>query len=102
MFLRNGSAKPYTAVSLRTISRHFRSLRDLINGQIYATHRSLGETDSMSSDFLASVWESAAQAIASTSAAQNEATTCLETTKRASESFVTILRAWLFGHFLHP
>ncbi|KVI02010.1 Homeodomain-like protein [Cynara cardunculus var. scolymus] len=41
-----GTAKPYTALALQTISRHFRCLRDAINGQIKEAQRSLGETDS--------------------------------------------------------
>ncbi|KAB5561357.1 hypothetical protein DKX38_006314 [Salix brachista] len=40
-----GSAKPYTALALQTISRHFRCLRDAITGQIHATRKSLGEQE---------------------------------------------------------
>ncbi|KAF3446368.1 hypothetical protein FNV43_RR11547 [Rhamnella rubrinervis] len=38
-----GAAEPYTALALRTISRHFRCLRDAISGQIQVIQRSLGE-----------------------------------------------------------
>ncbi|TXG64606.1 hypothetical protein EZV62_011600 [Acer yangbiense] len=41
----SGAAKPYTALALQTISRHFRCLRDAIAGQIRATRKSLGEQD---------------------------------------------------------
>ncbi|KAK1300039.1 BEL1-like homeodomain protein 1 [Acorus calamus] len=40
-----GSAKTYTSLALRTISRQFRCLRDAISGQIRATGRRLGEEE---------------------------------------------------------
>jgi len=36
-----GAAKPYTALALQTISRHFRSLRDAISGQILVLRKCL-------------------------------------------------------------
>ncbi|CAK9140090.1 unnamed protein product, partial [Ilex paraguariensis] len=44
-----GAAKPYTALALQTISRHFRCLRDAIDGQIRVTRRSLREQDGSTS-----------------------------------------------------
>ncbi|KAA8534463.1 hypothetical protein F0562_031980 [Nyssa sinensis] len=44
----------------------------------------------------------AAQATESTSAPWYDATACVEATKGLPESSVSILRAWLFEHFLHP
>ena len=40
-----GAAKTYTSLALKTISRHFRSLRDAIAGQIRLTSKNLGEED---------------------------------------------------------
>ena len=39
------AAKEYTSLSLKTISRNFRSLRDTIAGQIRLTSKNLGEED---------------------------------------------------------
>lgn len=43
-----GAAKPYTVLSLQTISRHFRCVRGAISGQIRATRKSLGEPEDLS------------------------------------------------------
>ena len=43
-----GSAKLYTSLALKTISKQFRCLKDAIMSQIKATSRSLGEEDSNS------------------------------------------------------
>ena len=40
-----GAAKEYTSLSLKTISRHFRSLRDAIAGQIHLNSKNLGDED---------------------------------------------------------
>nr|CAD1828022.1 unnamed protein product [Ananas comosus var. bracteatus] len=45
----SGSAKPYTAVALQTISRHFRCLKDTINDQIRSIRKGLGEEESSAS-----------------------------------------------------
>ena len=37
-----GAAKPYTALALQTISRHFRCVRDAISVQILVIRKSLG------------------------------------------------------------
>ena len=44
-----GAAKEYTSLSLKTISRNFRSLRDAIASQIRLTSKNLGEEDLMGS-----------------------------------------------------
>nr|CAB3498880.1 unnamed protein product [Digitaria exilis] len=44
----SGAAKPYTAVALQTISRHFRCLKDAINDQIGVIRKKLGEDDNTS------------------------------------------------------
>ncbi|PPD99117.1 hypothetical protein GOBAR_DD03846 [Gossypium barbadense] len=69
-----GAAKPYTAVAQQTISRHFRCLKDTINGQIQATRKSLGEQDTLED----------AKATKSSAATWYDATTCMEASKRAA------------------
>uniref|UniRef100_A0A0E0MCQ3 Homeobox domain-containing protein n=1 Tax=Oryza punctata TaxID=4537 RepID=A0A0E0MCQ3_ORYPU len=68
-----GSARTYTALALRTISRQFRCLRDAIAAQ----QRALQQLGMMQS----SAWRPQ---------------------RGLPERSVNILRSWLFEHFLHP
>ncbi|XP_022763223.1 BEL1-like homeodomain protein 6 [Durio zibethinus] len=102
-----GAAKPYTALALQTISRHFRCLRDAINGQIRATRKSLGEQDSSENGKgvgitrLRYVDQQLRQqrALQQLGMMQQHA---WRPQRGLPESSVSILRAWLFEHFLHP
>ncbi|GMN55733.1 hypothetical protein TIFTF001_024855 [Ficus carica] len=102
-----GSAKPYTALALQTISRHFRCLRDAITGQIKATRKSLGEEDASGSirgvgiSRLRYVDQQLRQqrALQQLGMMQQHA---WRPQRGLPESSVSILRAWLFEHFLHP
>eukprot|EP00252_Welwitschia_mirabilis_P016998 TRINITY_DN3779_c0_g1_i1.p1 TRINITY_DN3779_c0_g1~~TRINITY_DN3779_c0_g1_i1.p1 ORF type:complete len:744 (+),score=75.68 TRINITY_DN3779_c0_g1_i1:1451-3682(+) len=103
-----GSAAPYTALALKAMSRHFRCLRDAITGQLHATVRMLGEKDSV---------------VPGTTRGETPRLGLIERTLRQQRAFqqlgameqqpwrpqrglpersVSILRAWLFEHFLHP
>ncbi|CAJ1972486.1 unnamed protein product, partial [Sphenostylis stenocarpa] len=93
-----GAAEPYTALALRTISRHFRCLRDAISGQILVTQKSLGEQEGIPR--LRNVDQQLRQ---------QKALQQLGVMRQAwrpqrglPETSVSILRAWLFEHFLHP
>ncbi|XP_009347845.2 BEL1-like homeodomain protein 7 [Pyrus x bretschneideri] len=102
-----GSAKPYTAVALQTISRHFRCLRDAITGQIQATRKSLGEQGASGS--MKGVGISRLRYV-DQHLRQQRALQQLGMMQQhpwrpqrgLPESSVSILRAWLFEHFLHP
>ncbi|CAL9021886.1 unnamed protein product [Prunus brigantina] len=102
-----GAAKPYTAVALQTISRHFRCLRDAITGQIRATRKSLGEEGASGSikgvgiSRLRYVDQQLRQqrALQQLGMMQQHA---WRPQRGLPESSVSILRAWLFEHFLHP
>ncbi|KAF5443908.1 hypothetical protein F2P56_036426 [Juglans regia] len=102
-----GAAKPYTALALQTISRHFRCLRDAITGQIRATRKSLGDQDTSGSSQgvgisrLRYVDQQLRQqrAIQQLGMMQQHA---WRPQRGLPESSVSILRAWLFEHFLHP
>ncbi|KAK9077337.1 hypothetical protein SSX86_005674 [Deinandra increscens subsp. villosa] len=102
-----GAAKPYTALALQTISRHFRCLRDAISGQIKATHRSLGETDSTTNEKgvgisrLRFVDRQLRQQRALQQLGMMQQHTW-RPQRGLPETSVSILRAWLFEHFLHP
>ncbi|TYJ03669.1 hypothetical protein E1A91_A12G043800v1 [Gossypium mustelinum] len=102
-----GAAKPYTALALQTISRHFRCLRDAINGQVRATRKSLGEQDTSENGKgvgitrLRYVDQQLRQqrALQQLGMMQQHA---WRPQRGLPESSVSILRAWLFEHFLHP
>ncbi|KAI3446150.1 hypothetical protein Pfo_002815 [Paulownia fortunei] len=103
----SGAAKPYTALALQTISRHFRCLRDAINGQIHVARKNLGEEDSSSNDKgigisrLRYVDQQLRQqrALQQLGMMQQHA---WRPQRGLPETSVSILRAWLFEHFLHP
>ncbi|KAG8368201.1 hypothetical protein BUALT_Bualt15G0020600 [Buddleja alternifolia] len=103
----SGAAKPYTALALQTISRHFRCLRDAISGQIHVARKSLGEEDSSLNDKgvgisrLRYVDQQLKQqrALQQLGMMQNHA---WRPQRGLPETSVSILRAWLFEHFLHP
>ncbi|KAK1296142.1 BEL1-like homeodomain protein 7 [Acorus calamus] len=103
----NGGAKPYTALALQKISRHFRCLRDAITGQIRATRRSLGEQDSQNGSKGVGISRlrfidqhlRQQRAFQQLGMVQQQA---WRPQRGLPESSVTILRAWLFEHFLHP
>ncbi|XWS67860.1 hypothetical protein CRYUN_Cryun04dG0041200 [Craigia yunnanensis] len=102
-----GAAKPYTALALQTISRHFRCLRDAINAQIRVTRRRLGEQDTSENSKgvritrLRYVDQQLRQqrALQQLGMMQQHA---WRPQRGLPESSVSTLRAWLFEHFLHP
>ncbi|EHA8588207.1 BEL1-like homeodomain protein 7 [Cocos nucifera] len=106
VFAGSGAAKPYTALALQTISRHFRCLRDAISGQIRATRKSLGEQDSSINkgggiSRLRYIDQQLRQqrAMQQFGMMQQHA---WRPQRGLPESSVSVLRAWLFEHFLHP
>ena len=105
------AAAAYTRLASRTISKHFRSLRDGVAAQMQAVRRALGEKD--------------ADGVPAAGMAQGETTPRLRAIDQClrqhrayqagvlesqpwrpqrglPERAVSILRAWLFEHFLHP
>ncbi|KAK3008155.1 hypothetical protein RJ639_015134 [Escallonia herrerae] len=102
-----GAAKPYTALALQTISRHFRCLRDAINGQIRVTQRSLGEHDGSANSKGVGIsrLRFVDQQLRQQRALQQLGMMQQHTwrpQRGLPENSVSILRAWLFEHFLHP
>lgn len=102
-----GAAKPYTALALQTISRHFRCLRDAITGQIHATRRSLGDQDPSAPNKGVGIsrLRYVDQQLRQQRALQQLGMMQQHTwrpQRGLPESSVSILRAWLFEHFLHP
>ncbi|KAE8690638.1 BEL1-like homeodomain protein 7 [Hibiscus syriacus] len=102
-----GAAKPYTTLALQTISCHFRCLRDAINGQIQTTRTSLGEQDTSENSIEMRITRlpyldqklRQQRALQQFGMMQQNA---WRPQRGLPESSVSILRAWLFEHFLHP
>lgn len=84
-----GAGKPYTALALQTISRHFRCLRDAIASQIRVSGRGLGEEEHSCQH----------RALQQLQMMQQHA---WRPQRGLPERAVSVLRAWLFEHFLHP
>ncbi|KAJ9541436.1 hypothetical protein OSB04_027942 [Centaurea solstitialis] len=103
-----GSAKTYTALALQTISKQFRCLKDAIMGQIKTASRSLGEEDAFGGggktdggSRLKFVDNQIRQqrALQQLGMIQHNA---WRPQRGLPERSVSVLRAWLFEHFLHP
>jgi len=102
-----GAARPYTALALQTISRHFRSLRDAIGPQVQSLRRSLGEKDSSAQGGGLSRLRYIDQQLRQQRAMQQfgmmqQPQHAWRPQRGLPESAVSVLRAWLFEHFLHP
>ncbi|KAK3028947.1 hypothetical protein RJ639_037611 [Escallonia herrerae] len=101
-----GSAKTYTALALQTISKQFRCLKDAIMGQIRAASKSLGEEDCLGGGKL----EGSRLKFVDNQLRQQRALQQLGMIQHNAwrpqrglpERSVSVLRAWLFEHFLHP
>ncbi|GMQ05517.1 hypothetical protein CsSME_00050511 [Camellia sinensis var. sinensis] len=104
----NGAATVYSALASKAMSRHFRCLRDGIVDQINDTKKAMGEKDT---------------AAPGTTRGETPRLRLLDQTLRQQRAFqqmnmmeshpwrpqrglpersVSVLRAWLFEHFLHP
>ncbi|KAF5935609.1 hypothetical protein HYC85_026738 [Camellia sinensis] len=102
----NGSAKTYTALALQTISKQFRCLKDAITGQIRSSSKSLGEEDG----FGGGRNEGSRLRFVDHQLRQQRALQQLgmiqpnawRPQRGLPERSVSVLRAWLFEHFLHP
>ncbi|KAK9066659.1 hypothetical protein SSX86_013982 [Deinandra increscens subsp. villosa] len=98
-----GAARPYTALAHQTISRHFRCLRDAINGQVQLIRQSLGEQDDSSDRVLPRLRNVEKQLRQQRNLHQFAGSRNSWRPQRGlPEGSVSILRAWLFEHFLNP
>nr|CAD1837298.1 unnamed protein product [Ananas comosus var. bracteatus] len=106
-----GAAAPYTGLAQKAMSRHFRCLKDAIAAQLRHACELLGEKDAAGAqrggheggDAAAAPPRPAAAAAAGLppdgGMMEQEA---WRPQRGLPERSVTILRAWLFEHFLHP
>ncbi|CAK9152952.1 unnamed protein product [Ilex paraguariensis] len=100
-----GSAKTYTALALQTISKQFRCLKDAITGQIRAASKSLGEEDCLGRKIEGSRLKFVDNQLRQQRALQQLGMiqhNAWRPQRGLPERSVSVLRAWLFEHFLHP
>ncbi|KAK4370635.1 hypothetical protein RND71_010110 [Anisodus tanguticus] len=100
-----GSAKSYTQLALHAISKQFRCLKDAITGQIKATSRSLGEEEGPRGKIEGSRLKFVDHHLRQQRALQQLGMmqpNAWRPQRGLPERAVSVLRAWLFEHFLHP
>ncbi|KAG5114548.1 hypothetical protein JHK82_037817 [Glycine max] len=100
-----GAAKSYTALALKTISKQFRCLKDAISAQIKATSKTLGEDDCLGVKVEGSRLRFVDHHLRQQRALQQLGMiqpNAWRPQRGLPERAVSILRAWLFEHFLHP
>lgn len=96
-----GSAKLYTHLALNTISKQFRCLKVAIASQIKATSKNLGEEDQslLGGSSRLKFIDHQQRALHHLGMMQPNA---WRPQRGLPERAVSVLRAWLFEHFLHP
>ncbi|XP_074281527.1 BEL1-like homeodomain protein 1 [Silene latifolia] len=105
-----GSAKTYTALALKTISKQFRCLKDAIQDQIRVANKSLGEDDGgvgssggkIQGSRLKFIDHQIRQQRALQQLGMIQNHNAWRPQRGLPERSVSVLRAWLFEHFLHP
>ncbi|KAL2331883.1 hypothetical protein Fmac_019464 [Flemingia macrophylla] len=100
-----GAAKCYTSLALKTISKQFRCLKDAISAQIKATSKTLGEEDCLGVKVEGSRLRYVDHHLRQQRALQQLGMiqpSAWRPQRGLPERAVSILRAWLFEHFLHP
>ena len=103
------AATVYTRMAARTISRHFRSVRDGVAAQVRAVRGALGEKDAGGAMPGMTKGETPRLRALDQCLRQHKAyqSGMLEShpwrpQRGLPERAVSVLRAWLFEHFLHP
>ncbi|KAF3665296.1 BEL1-like homeodomain protein 6 [Capsicum annuum] len=100
-----GSAKSYTQLALHAISKQFRCLKDAIAEQIKATSKSLGEEEGIGGKIEGSRLKFVDHHLRQQRALQQLGMmqpNAWRPQRGLPERAVSVLRAWLFEHFLHP
>lgn len=111
------AATPYVSLALKAISKHFRSLKNALSDQIKSIKNSLGEefssppsggTSSSKGEANVSMLKFFDQSFQKQKGSGSNNMGSLEgqhiwrPQRGLPERAVSILRAWLFDHFLHP
>lgn len=96
-----GAGKSYTALALLAMSKHFCRLRKAILAQIHATKQKLVKDMPKISSRLSQLSLFDQESRQNRAVLQNSVH-AWRPLRGLPETSVTILRAWLFEHFLHP
>ncbi|KZV49743.1 hypothetical protein F511_24204 [Dorcoceras hygrometricum] len=101
----SGAASPYTWLAQRAMSKHFRSLKEAISGQLRLSCEVLGESDAAASGLTKG--ETPRLRILEQSLRQHRGIHQMEQQawrpqRGLPDRSVNVLRAWLFEHFLNP
>lgn len=96
-----GSGKSYTALALQAMSRHFCSLKDAIIYQICVTRRNYKPRISTGLSQLSLIDRQNRMSLQHIGMIQGTRQ-AWRPIRGLPETSVTILRSWLFEHFLHP
>lgn len=98
-----GTGKSYTALALQAMSKHFCNLRNAILSQIRVTKQNISQDAPKISSRLAQL------SLLDRNRMNLQQLGIMQSQRQAwrpirglPETSVTILRAWLFEHFLHP
>ena len=109
------SATPYISLALKTVSRHFRSLKNAISEQLKYLRKVLGEDLSSPSagtsgskgdansarlKYMEQSFQKQKSGIVNIGFLESQ--NAWRPQRGLPERAVAILRAWLFEHFLHP
>ncbi|CAN4119158.1 unnamed protein product [Withania somnifera] len=100
-----GSSKAYTQLALHTISKQFRCLKDAISRQIKYTNKTLGEEENIGGNIEGSKLKFVDHHLHQQRALQQIGMlqpNAWRPQRGLPERAVSVLRAWLFEHFLHP
>ncbi|KAI3679222.1 hypothetical protein L2E82_51596 [Cichorium intybus] len=97
-----GAANTYTKLTLQTISSKFRPLRDAIKSQIQVISRRLGKTELNGDGIGIPRLRFVDQHVRQQTRVQPIGPHIWRPQRGLPESSVSVLRAWLFEHFLHP
>ncbi|CAL9088552.1 unnamed protein product [Musa acuminata var. zebrina] len=105
-----GAAAAYSTLASKVMSRHFGCLRDRIAGQIQAIRRQMGEKDAVAEGGSSTRGETPRLKLIDQRLRQQKAfqqggvmeSEPWRPQRGLPQRSVSILRAWLFEHFLHP
>lgn len=105
-----GAAGPYTTLTQKAMSRHFRCLKDAIAEQLKQSYEALGEKGGNGGGSGITKGETPRLKMLEQSLRQQRAFHQMGMMEQEAwrpqrglpERSVNILRAWLFEHFLHP
>ena len=99
------NAAPFTALALRVMARHFRCIKGMILSQLRNTSKVAAGKDSLGKEDMANfgiMGGGAALMRGSNANTFSQPHNIWRPQRGLPERAVSVLRAWLFEHFLHP